>query len=154
MMSLVLFLNEREGLFQIHKDQLPSISDDVEISIVKQPEAEGEYDLSTIGGIGLNPMFPSKTVIGDVIRNTTVSDRLLFEGAFRKYETITDENVGIDPIDIHEDDKDSIARRFNDFELQIYWNSGYTTNVLTDEKNKKYLYGAIADLTLSFDTSI
>lgn len=217
---------KREGLFQVHKDQLASVSDGGEISLIKQPEADGEYDLSTIGGIGLSPMFPSKTVIGGVIRNATAtsvnncipekglylentmedvyrvgytvrlrarkkvltgsasgpfydivdeedielplvavrsdrvkgnpaqSDRLLFEGAFRKYETVTDETKDIDPIDIAEDDKDSVARRFNDFELQVYWNSGYTTNVLTDEKNKKYLHGAITDLTLSFDTSI
>ena len=81
--------------------------------------------------------LPLSAVMPDRIkRSETISDRLIFQNEF-----------------INEEDPDKAAKYFNEFELQIYWRTEYSSP-FDNDRYKEHFLGRIHDLSLSFDRSI
>lgn len=81
--------------------------------------------------------LPLSAIMPDrVKRSEKISDRLLFQNEF---------------IDVADPDKS--AKYFNEFELQIYWRTEYSSP-FDNDRYKEHFAGRIHDLSLSFDKSI
>jgi hypothetical protein len=81
--------------------------------------------------------LPLSAVMPDRIkRSQTISDRLLFQNEF---------------VDLA--DPDLAAKYFNEFELQVYWRTEYSSP-FDNDRYKEHFLGRIHDLSLSFDKSI
>lgn len=81
--------------------------------------------------------LPITAIMPDRVKSSKkVSDRLIFENEFVDKET-----------------PDLSAKYFNEFELQIYWRTEYSSP-FDNEDYREHLTGRIHDLTLAFDKSI